>query len=116
MLIAATLLVPVAMLVEGPPKHITLKGAATLAYVAPIATAFAYWAVVEAGRRFPASTIAMALLATPGVGLMISALSLGEALDASLLAGTRPDRGRHPPGYYDNTVDKQGSGVPGAGS
>jgi len=88
MLIAAALLVPVAMLVEGPPKHITLKGAATLAYVAPIATAFAYWAVVEAGRRFPASTIAMALLATPSVGLMISALSLGEALDASLLAGT----------------------------
>jgi drug/metabolite transporter (DMT)-like permease len=88
MLIAAALLVPVAMLVEGLPKHITLKGAATLAYVAPIATAFAYWAVVEAGRRFPASTIAMALLATPSVGLMISAFSLGEALDASLLAGT----------------------------
>jgi drug/metabolite transporter (DMT)-like permease len=87
MLIAAALLLPFAMLVEGAPKHITLKAAATLAYVAPIATAFAYWAVVEAGRRFAATTIAMALLATPSVGLIISALSLGEALDASLLIG-----------------------------
>jgi hypothetical protein len=28
-------------------------GAASLAYVAPVATAFAYWAVVEAGANLP---------------------------------------------------------------
>jgi O-acetylserine/cysteine efflux transporter len=87
MLIAAALLLPVAAFTDGPLKHITFKGAITLAYVAPIATAFAYWAVVEAGRRFPASTMSMALLATPSIGIVISALSLGEAIDVSLLAG-----------------------------
>ena len=88
MLIAAALLLPVAMTAEGLPGPLTTLGAATLAYVAPVATAFAYWAVVEAGRRFAASTMSMALLATPSLGLLISAWALGEALDASLLAGT----------------------------
>lgn len=87
MLIAATLLVPVAIVAEGLPRQLTLLGAATLAYVAPVATAFAYWAVVEAGRRFAAGTISMALLATPGVGLLISAWTLNEPVSASLLMG-----------------------------
>ncbi|HEX9325710.1 MAG TPA: EamA family transporter, partial [Reyranella sp.] len=65
----------------------TLLGAATLAYVAPVATAFAYWAVVEAGRRFAASTMSMALLATPSFGLLISAWVLDEPVNASLLTG-----------------------------
>ena len=87
MLIAAALLLPVAISVEGLPKPFTLVSAATLAYVAPVATAFAYWAVVEAGRRFAASTMSMALLATPSVGLLISAWALDEPVNASLLAG-----------------------------
>ena len=87
MLIAATLLLPVAMSAEGSPGQFTLFGAATLAYVAPVATAFAYWAVVEAGRRFAASTMSMALLATPGVGLLISAWALNEPINTSLLMG-----------------------------
>src|SRR5262245_31830611 len=85
MLIAAILLLPVAILTEGSPGQLTMLGAATLAYVAPIATAFAYWVVVEAGRRFPASTISMALLATPSLGLLISAWTLAEPVDFSLL-------------------------------
>jgi drug/metabolite transporter (DMT)-like permease len=87
MLIAASLLLPVAISAEGLPGQFTPLGAATLAYVAPVATAFAYWAVVEAGRRFAASTISMALLATPGVGLLISAWALDEPITVSLLAG-----------------------------
>jgi drug/metabolite transporter (DMT)-like permease len=87
MLIAASLLLPVAISAEGLPTQFTPLGAATLAYVAPVATAFAYWAVVEAGRRFAASTISMALLATPGVGLLISAWALDEPITVSLLAG-----------------------------
>ena len=86
-LIAASLLLPVAMSVEGTPPRISPVGAATLAYVAPVATAFAYWAVVEAGRRFDASTMSMALLATPSVGLLVSAWVLKEPINASLLAG-----------------------------
>jgi len=55
--------------------------------VALIATAFAYWAVVEVGRHIRASTMSMALLATPSLGILISALTLGEAVEASLVAG-----------------------------
>jgi len=86
MLIAAILLCPVALSAEGSLR-LTLLGAATLAYVAPVATAFAYWAVVEAGRRFAAGTLSMALLATPSVGLLISACALDEPVNAALLAG-----------------------------
>jgi drug/metabolite transporter (DMT)-like permease len=87
MLIAATLLLPIAIFAEGSPGQFTLLGVATLAYVAPVATAFAYWAVVEAGRRFAASTMSMALLATPSLGLLISAWALNEPINASLLTG-----------------------------
>ena len=87
MLIAASLLLAIAVSVEGIPPRISRVGAATLAYVAPVATAFAYWAVVEAGRRFAASTVSMALLATPSVGLLVSAWVLKEPINPSLLAG-----------------------------
>lgn len=87
MLIAAALLAPLALLVEGAPPAAGASGAASLAYVGPIATAFAYWAVVEAGRHFPASTMSMALLATPGIGILVSAVTLGETIDVSLIAG-----------------------------
>ena len=87
MLVAACLLVPIAIFVEGAPRLLQVSGAASLAYVGPVATAFAYWAVVEAGRHFPASTMSMALLATPALGILISALALGETVEASLLAG-----------------------------
>src|SRR5262249_40887166 len=87
MLIAAALLLPVAISAEGPLRQSTLLAPPTPAYVAPVAPAFAYGAVVEAGRRFAASTISMALLATPSVGLLISAWALNEPVDAPLLAG-----------------------------
>ena len=87
MLVAAALLLPLAIAVEGPLPAIGARGVATLAYVGPVATAFAYWAVVEAGRRFPASTMSMALLATPSLGVLISAVTLGETVGVSLIAG-----------------------------
>lgn len=87
MLVAAALLGPVAILVEGWPPAIGPRGIAALAYVGPIATAFAYWAVVEAGRHFRASTMSMALLATPSLGILISVLTLGEKIGTSLVAG-----------------------------
>lgn len=87
MLVAAVLLCPLAIAVEGGPPSIAARGMASLAYVGPIATAFAYWAVVEVGRHFRAGTISMALLATPSLGLSISALTLGETVSVSLVAG-----------------------------
>ena len=87
MLVAAVLLLPLALVVEGRPHAIDARGIAALSYVGPLATAFAYWAVVEVGRKFRASTISMALLATPSLGLVISALTLGETVSASLAGG-----------------------------
>jgi drug/metabolite transporter (DMT)-like permease len=87
MLAAATLLWPLALVVEGWPHSIGTRGFASLAYVGPMATAFAYWAVVEVGRVFRASTISMALLATPSLGLLISALTLHETVSISLATG-----------------------------
>jgi O-acetylserine/cysteine efflux transporter len=87
MLVAACLLLPIAIVVDGVPPSIDLSGAASLAYVGPIATAFAYWAVVEVGRHVQAATMSMALLATPSLGIMISALTMGEPIGTSLIAG-----------------------------
>lgn len=87
MLVAAAILLPAAIWLEGPLPEIGAAGAASLAFVGPVSTGFAYWAVVEAGRYFQASTMSMALLATPSVGILISALTLGEPVGPSLIAG-----------------------------
>jgi drug/metabolite transporter (DMT)-like permease len=86
-LVAACLLVPVALAAEGAPRPIGLSGAASLAFVGPVATAFAYWAVVETGRHFRAGTLSMALLATPPIGIVLSAITLGETVGPSLVFG-----------------------------
>jgi drug/metabolite transporter (DMT)-like permease len=87
MLVAAGLLLPLALVFEGRPTAFGLDVAASLGYVGPVATAFAYWAVVQAGRHVRASSMSMALLATPSLGILISALTLGEEVGPSLGAG-----------------------------
>jgi drug/metabolite transporter (DMT)-like permease len=88
MVLATVLLLPAALAIEGAPHAPGLRGAASLAFVGPIATAFGYWAVVEAGRRVPAGAMAMVLLAAPVAGILISAAALNETIDAPLLIGT----------------------------
>ena len=87
MAFAACLLLPLAVFVEGARSRLRPMARYRSSMVALIATAFAYWAVVEVGRHIRASTMSMALLATPSLGILISALTLGEALGASLVAG-----------------------------
>jgi drug/metabolite transporter (DMT)-like permease len=87
MTIAAGALAVVALFAHGPLPGVTISAAASLAYVGSIGTAFAYWAVIEAGRQFPAHTISMALLATPSLGILISSVTLGESIGGSLVAG-----------------------------
>ncbi len=87
MLMASALLLPLALIGEGAPAALRADAIASLAYVGPVATAFAYWAVVEAGRHLRASTVSMALLATPSLGILVSALTLGEPVGPSLVAG-----------------------------
>jgi drug/metabolite transporter (DMT)-like permease len=87
MLTAVGLLLPFALLAEGSPPALRPQAIASLAYVGPVATAFAYWAIVETGRHFRASTLSVALLATPSLGIVLSAFTLGEAIGVSLIAG-----------------------------
>jgi drug/metabolite transporter (DMT)-like permease len=87
MLVAAALLAVPALALEHTPRGLGVTAVASLAYVGPVATGFAYWAVVEVGRHFRASTLSMALLATPGIGILISAIALGEPVGPSLIAG-----------------------------
>ena len=87
MLVAALLLLPLATILEGAWPRIPLRAMAALSYVGPIATAFAYWAAVEVGRFVRATTMSMVLLAVPGVGLLLSAITLHESLNLSLELG-----------------------------
>jgi len=87
MLVATVLLFPLAIFFEGVLPPIGVRAAISLSYVGPVATAFAYWSMVEAGRHLRANTISMALLSVPAVGILISALFLGERVDPPLIAG-----------------------------
>jgi drug/metabolite transporter (DMT)-like permease len=59
----------------------------TTLYTGVLATAFAYWAVVEANRRLSAISTSNAMLAVPVVGLTISACVTGERVDLWLIVG-----------------------------
>jgi len=87
MLVAALLLLPLAAVLEGAWPHVPLQAMAALSYVGPIATAFAYWAAVEVGRFVRATTMSMALLAVPGLGLLLSTIALHESFNLSLGLG-----------------------------
>ena len=87
MLVATLLLLPCAIATDGVLPLPNLRGVASLAYVGPIATAFAYWAVVEVGRHIRATTLSMTLLAVPCVGLLISALTFHETVNAAFGLG-----------------------------
>src|SRR5262245_48388141 len=63
MALAAALLCAAAIGFEGTPGRIDRTSALSLGFVGPVATAFAYWAVIEAGRHMRASMMAVALLA-----------------------------------------------------
>jgi drug/metabolite transporter (DMT)-like permease len=87
MLVAVLLLLPFAAVVDGPFPVLTMRGLAALAYVGPLATAFAYWAMVEVGRYIRPTTISVTLLAVPSVGLLISAVTFHETVTMSLGLG-----------------------------
>jgi drug/metabolite transporter (DMT)-like permease len=87
MLVATVLLLACAIAIDGPLRSMNLRGVAALVYVGPLATAFAYWAVVEVGRHVRAATVSVTLLVVPALGLVISALTFHEAVNASLVVG-----------------------------
>jgi drug/metabolite transporter (DMT)-like permease len=86
-LVAAAVLFPLAFTIEGRMPSFGGRGGAALLYVAVVGTAFAYWAVVEVGRQLKATTLSVGLLATPSLGLLISALTQGERIGMPLIGG-----------------------------
>ncbi len=86
-LLAAALLLPAAALVEGRPRPILPQAIGSLLYVGPIATAFAYWAVLEVSRHIPPGTVSMSLLAVPPLGTLISIPVFHEAAGPALVCG-----------------------------
>lgn len=87
MLLATLVLVPLAWLVSGPPVFPwTARLTALFAYAGLPGSALSYWAIAMAGRRLPAVTTSLGLLATPLVSIAVATLWLGERPSVSLLA------------------------------
>lgn len=85
-LVAAVIMTAAALLFEGPLEVVlTWELTFAMAYNALVATAFGVWAVTAANTHFSATTMSLALLATPVVGIVSSLLMLGEGIDPPLV-------------------------------
>jgi drug/metabolite transporter (DMT)-like permease len=85
LLLASSITIPIALFWKGAPSFDwSPRLVALLLYSGIPGTVIAYWAVAMAGRRLPASTVSLGLLATPVVGIVIAAGLLGEAVTASM--------------------------------
>jgi len=88
MLVAAAVVVPVALLAEaGRETDWSWELALVLFYNGPVCTGLGFWAMVTATRALPAVTTSLGSLGVPVVGLLLSALALGEPLTATNLGG-----------------------------
>lgn len=65
---------------HAPFAHVSVAGLLVLAYVILIATGFGYWAWFSVLKLISASVASIAVLAVPPIGVVLSALLLGEHL------------------------------------
>jgi drug/metabolite transporter (DMT)-like permease len=85
-LLATIVLVILALTVEGaPPTRIGTPALLALTYNGVIGTALGFWAMTVVNRRVPATTASLGVLATPVVGIGLSAVILAEGLDPRLV-------------------------------
>jgi drug/metabolite transporter (DMT)-like permease len=86
MLLATVILVPLALVMDGPlAASWNAAFTALMLYAAIPGTAVAYWATAAASRALPAVTTSLGLLATPLVSTVVATLWLGEPLPLSLV-------------------------------
>jgi drug/metabolite transporter (DMT)-like permease len=85
----AAIVATVTALVMEDPTHIDWSGqlVVLLIYNGPIATAFCFWAMVTVNRALPAISTSLSMLGVPVVGMISSALWLGEPLTLTNLLG-----------------------------
>jgi drug/metabolite transporter (DMT)-like permease len=119
LLLAGAALVPAALIVHGLPRiMLTPAIVANLAYQVLAASLLGLWGTVTLARRLTAVTTAMVSLATPVVGVISSAILLGERIDAIVLIGMAlvlggvtvriRDAGIRPSGVADRSRRVQG--------
>jgi drug/metabolite transporter (DMT)-like permease len=86
MLLATVILLPLALVMDGPlAASWNAAFTALMLYAAIPGTAVAYWATAAASRALPAVTTSLGLLATPLVSTVVATLWLGEPLPLSLV-------------------------------
>lgn len=85
-LLATVALVILALSVEGaPPLRIGTPALLALIYNGVIGTALGFWAMTVVNRRVPATTASLGVLATPVLGIGLSAVILAEGVDPLLV-------------------------------
>ncbi|MGC8522929.1 MAG: DMT family transporter [Acidibrevibacterium sp.] len=84
--IASALLLPLAM-AHGGVGRWTSAGLAALGFIGLIGGPIGTWCVMQAAMTLPSVVASVGFLATPAVGLLLSAAFLGEKLDADLASG-----------------------------
>jgi drug/metabolite transporter (DMT)-like permease len=84
-MLATAILAPLAYALEGPLQVTwTPRLVALLLYGGLLGTVLPYWALPMAGRRLPAVTVALGLLATPVVSTIVATLWLREPVTWTL--------------------------------
>jgi drug/metabolite transporter (DMT)-like permease len=84
-MLSAIVLAGLAFAFEGTPKlELSAPAVLALVYNGAIGTALGFWAMMTVNKALPATVTSLGVLATPGVGLLLSALMLHEQIDASL--------------------------------
>jgi drug/metabolite transporter (DMT)-like permease len=88
LLVATAVVAPAALAVEGVPEIAwTVELALLVAFAGPLATTLTVWGAIVVMRSLPATTSSPAFLATPVMGMVASALVLGEKLTLTNVAG-----------------------------
>ncbi|MFJ4093812.1 EamA family transporter [Kitasatospora sp. NPDC089913] len=87
LLAGGLVLLPLAVLVEGPPVVPTGRESAAFGYVAVVATALAFAAWFAGLRRLPAGTVGLLGLLNPLTGVLLGTVVAGEGLGPPQVAG-----------------------------
>lgn len=86
-LISAAVLTVIAAFLEGTPSVTpSTKLIAAFAYCSVIGGVVAYWAMTIVNSSLPATTTSLGVLATPIVGIVVSAIALGEQIEPVVVA------------------------------
>ena len=88
-LLGAIVLVVAAFAVEGVPDIPTgADFVAIMLFNGVFASAFSFWALIAAARILPASVTAMGSLGVPVIGMVASAIIIGENISPAMMMGT----------------------------